>query len=63
MFKILKELNKSMAKKDYHEHLDYILKNTTAYQRMIWLKRTLDFWKALKKSRKKPKSIKTQHKV
>lgn len=38
-----------MKKKiSYNEHLDYIFKNTTPYQRMLWLKRALEFWKIFK---------------
>ncbi len=31
------------------ENLIYVLENTTPYQRMLWLKRVLAFWKMFKK--------------
>jgi len=39
---MLKTLKKSKKKKDIDEHLLYILKNTTPYQRMVWFKRAFE---------------------
>lgn len=47
MLKILKK-SSNMAKKELaNEHLLHILKNTTPYQRMVWLKKTFEFWRGL----------------
>lgn len=46
---MLKISKKSEKKKDIDEHLLYILKNTTPYQRMVWLKKAFQFWKSLKR--------------
>lgn len=34
-----------MKNKSIDENLVYILKNTTPYQRMVWLKKAFEFWK------------------
>lgn len=40
-----------MKKEDKYvdENLIYVFENTTPYQRMLWLKRALKFWKIFKK--------------
>lgn len=40
-----------MRKNNYNEHLDYILKNTTPYQRMVWLGKAIAFWKTIQKQK------------
>lgn len=52
MLKTLKEL-RNMQKRNHNEHLDYVLRNSTPYQRMIWLKRAFEFWKSWKYARRK----------
>lgn len=55
---MLKTLKKSKTEprdrraKDIDEHLLYILKNTTPYQRLVWLKKAFEFWKSLKRKRR-----------
>ena len=34
-----------MKKETIDEHLMHIVKNTTPFQRMVWLKKSIDFWK------------------
>jgi len=35
------------------ENLIYIFKNTTPYQRLLWLKRAFNFWKYSQKRKKR----------
>ena len=37
-----------MKKETANDHLIHILKKTTPYQRMVWLKKAFEFWKLLK---------------
>ena len=57
MWKILKKLSKSKMKKEnkyVDENLIYVFKNTTPYQRLVWLKKAFSFWKLMQiKKRKK----------
>lgn len=48
MLLILKKLSKNMNKGNHNEHLEHILKNTTSYQRMVWLKKAFEFWRDLR---------------
>ncbi|MBI2041421.1 MAG: hypothetical protein HYT20_00180 [Candidatus Nealsonbacteria bacterium] len=43
-----------MKKSDKYvdENLIYIFENTTPYQRMLWLKRAIEFWKIFKNKQK-----------
>lgn len=41
-----------MKKELVNEHLIHILEKTTPYQRMIWLKKNLEFWKKMEKKRR-----------
>jgi hypothetical protein len=45
-----------MKKELVDEHLIRILKKTTPYQRMVWLKKNLDFWKKIKKEKRNKNS-------
>ena len=38
------------------EHLLYIVKNTTPFQRMVWLKKSIDFWKKMEIKRMRDSS-------
>ena len=40
-----------MKKKPDNDHLIYIFKHTTPYQRMIWLKKAIAFWKLIQKTK------------
>lgn len=40
-----------MKKEIVNEHLIHILEKTTPYQRMVWLAKTLEFWKRLNKQK------------
>lgn len=42
-----------MSKKITNEHLLHFLEKTTPYQRMVWLKKALEFWRTLKVERAK----------
>lgn len=44
-------LRSERAPKAINEHLIYILKKSTPYQRMVWLKKAFEFWKNLKKKK------------
>jgi len=48
-----------MKKELVDQHLLYILKNTTPYQRMVWLKKNFEFWKKIETKRpgKRTKSV------
>ncbi len=41
-----------MKKAVINEHLVHILNKTTPYQRMLWLKRAIEFWKTIAKQKK-----------
>ena len=45
---MLKTLKKSKKKSDIDDHLMHIVKNTTPYERLVWLKKNIDFLKILK---------------
>lgn len=45
-----------MKKENVNEHLIHILEKTTPYQRLVWLGKTLEFWKKL--NRRKQLSLK-----
>ncbi|MEK9135057.1 MAG: hypothetical protein AAB451_02055 [Patescibacteria group bacterium] len=36
-----------MKKEKPNEHLVHFLEKTTPYQRMVWLKKAVEFWKIL----------------
>ncbi len=53
--KILKRLNGNKMKKSdkyVDENLVYIFENTTPYERLIWLRKALNFWKLTQKHNK-----------
>ncbi len=41
-----------MKKEGADQHLIHILKNTTPYQRMVWLKKNIEFWKKMEMKRR-----------
>ncbi len=41
-----------MKKEAVNEHLIHILEKTTPYQRLVWLGKTLEFWKRLNKQKR-----------
>ena len=43
-----------------YKHLDHILKNTTPYQRMIWLKKAIEFWKIIQKQKQLHRRLRRQ---
>jgi len=49
---MLKTSKKLKGRKDIDEHLIYILRKSTPYQRMVWLEKAFQFWKSLKKKKK-----------
>jgi len=40
-----------MKKEIANEHLIHILEKTTPYQRMVWLKKAIKFWKLVQKQK------------
>ena len=52
---MLKTLKKSKKKSDIDDHLMHIVKNTTPYERLVWLKKALNFWKLAQKLRNRAK--------
>ena len=46
-----------MKKEMIDQHLMHIVKNTTPFQRMVWLKKQIDLWKKMqtKKQAQRPK--------
>jgi hypothetical protein len=40
-----------MKKEMVDEHLMHIIKSTTPFQRMVWLKKSIDFWKMVETKR------------
>jgi len=50
-WKILKKL-KNMKKELIDENLIRIVKKTTPYQRMVWLKKNFEFWKKMEIKRR-----------
>jgi len=47
-----KTLKKSKKKSDIDDHLIYIIRNTTPYERLVWLKKAFEFWKIAAKRKK-----------
>ena len=47
-----------MKKEIANEHLIHILEKTTPYQRIVWLGKTLEFWKWVIKQKRLPRQKK-----
>jgi len=48
---MLKILKKSKKLIDTDEHLFYVARNTTPYQRLVWLRKAFELWRYVKKHR------------
>jgi hypothetical protein len=45
------KIAKNRKKEMVDEHLLHIVKNTTSFQRLVWLKKSIDFWKKMETRR------------